>query len=669
MKKDAFKFKKIGNKIILQICVLVLIICGSLSCSAYYMSSKALISTISGDMQKRADDASKLISNYMKENIQIVKNVSLLPEIQTMKWEKQKNILINESKDWGFEKFAVIQPDGKVYCKGSEGILNIAQKECFKKAINGEVNITDPFKSSVTNTPIIDIAVPIKNSNSKVIGVLIGTLDLNNVNAVVQNMKFSKYGYGFVIDKNGTKVSHKNMDLVLNGDNVIKSSETKTELKELANLERKMIAGEAGFGEYKYKGQVKFMAYSPVDGIEWFVGIATDKNAKFKDITTLKYMQIIFFGIAIFLGVMVSIIISKGITKPLLKIKELAERLSNYDFSTPITITREDEFGQTGAALNTAQQNVGELVKIIMNNSSEMNAASQELSAIVEEMNSKIEVIVESTSEINKKAQESSAATEEITAAIEEVDSSVNELATKAVDGSNNANKSKERAVKVQKDGKNALDETGKLYEEKETKILKAIKDGKVVEEIKVMADGIATIAEQTNLLALNAAIEAARAGDQGKGFAVVAEEVRKLAEESGKTVAVIQNTITKVQEAFNNLSNNSNEVLKFMVGQVKPQFISFADMGDKYYGDAEYVTKMSEDLAAMTEEINATVDQVSQAIQNVANTTQESSEHTNDILQNVDETSKAMEEVAKTAQNQAEMAQNLNELVQKFKI
>lgn len=378
---------------------------------------------------------------------------------------------------------------------------------------------------------------------------------------------------------------------------------------------------------------------------------------------------ILYTTIAFLIIIFMAYILSENIVTPLDKIKGLASRLSSYDFSTPITITVKDEFGQTGNALNTAQENIKELIKEIMNSSSNMSASSQELSATVQEITAKIGIIDSSTVEINKSVQEASATSEEITASVEEVNSSMEELSSKAMEGSDNATQIKEKAKEVQIEAQNALEKSNSIYKEKEKHILKAIEDGKVVDEIKIMADAIAAISSQTNLLALNAAIEAARAGEQGRGFTVVADEVRRLAEQSSETVNTIQSTIVKVQDAFKNLSRNSNDILEFIIENIKPVLEQYSKSGKQYGEDGEFVSAMSEEIASMSEEVEATVNQVSEAVQILAQTSQLSAEHTGDIQVSIEETSIAMEQIAQTSQIQAEIAQKLNELVQKFKI
>jgi methyl-accepting chemotaxis protein len=363
------------------------------------------------------------------------------------------------------------------------------------------------------------------------------------------------------------------------------------------------------------------------------------------------------------------VLMSKSINTPLKKIKEFAERLAFYDFSIPILVKRKDEFGQTGIALNKAQENVSSLVREIMENSQDISASSEELSATAEELSSKAISIDEAVSTISMGMQESCTEAERISATVEEVNSSINELSKKAMEGSNNANKSKERAVEVKNNSKKSIDEMGKLSTEKEKSMITVIQNGKVVDNIKIMADTIGSISEQTNLLALNAAIEAARAGEQGKGFAVVAEEVRKLAEQSSEAVTAIKDTIIKVQEAFNNSIDTGNDILKFINIEVNEQFNAYGDTGNRYYNDSEFVSKMSEKIATMSEEITFTVGQVNELVQGMALNAKESNEQVDTIKESVDETTKAIEQVALTAQSQAELAQKLNEMVKRFRI
>ncbi len=394
--------------------------------------------------------------------------------------------------------------------------------------------------------------------------------------------------------------------------------------------------------------------------------VNADNQALANTSTTMMYTLLIAGVIfSILIGLWLAIDISRAVHKGLI----FARALGEGDLTVQLNHKGRDEIGKLIQALNQARENMKEIVSGIIEQTGEVAASSEELSATIEELAGRFEAINGSTTVIADGTVEIRSATEEMTATVEQVNDGVARLAENSSEGSDQSAQIKSRATAIKEQGNASKRLADKLYEEKQKNILAAIEMGKVVEEISNIASLIPGIADQTNLLALNASIEAARAGEHGRGFAVVASEIGTLANQSTEYVGDITAVVNNVRSAFDNLADNSREVLSFIDGQVRKDYNLLVDTGVNYEKDAVYVSELSEETAAMAQELSASTEEISAVIYNISANIGETANSFDEIRDNMQETSGAMESITRMAEGAASIAETLNALTSKFKI
>lgn len=301
---------------------------------------------------------------------------------------------------------------------------------------------------------------------------------------------------------------------------------------------------------------------------------------------------IIFALVSVPLGILLALVIARGIIGPMLKGVAFATAIAEGDLTASLDVEQKDEVGQLAAALRGMVAQLQRIVADVRSAADNVAAGSQELSASSEEM--------------------SQGATEQAAAA-EEASSSMEQMAANIKQNADNAIQTEKISFKSAEDANAGGAAVGQT--------VAAMKN--IAEKISIIEE----IARQTNLLALNAAIEAARAGEHGKGFAVVASEVRKLAERS-------QNAAAEISE----LSSSSVQVAE-QAGEMLTRMVP----------DIQRTAELVQEIAAASKEQDTGADQVNKAIQQLDQVIQQNASASEEMASSSEELSSQAEQLQDT--------------------